>query len=106
MDEKMEQVKNIIRKAGYEIEKGIGSECEIFVSDENNTITCYVAPIFNSGMYEFSAAGSDEDAELTDYTYDFGDELDEKEIIGILKRAFRDEQNYIANGGEPLRRKG
>lgn len=82
--------REIIRAAGFKICKGIGSEWEFFVSDGKNAITCYELP---NGSFEAYSSNEETNGFKTS---------DEKEILALVKAAFEEEQNFIANGGESL----
>lgn len=93
-----EKIKEAIRKAGYNVKKGIGCAEESFVDDGKLAITCVLDPL----DHEFFAVSSDEDSaghscKVTK------DSFDEAEVLRAVKSAFEDEKNFLANGGEPLR---
>lgn len=69
----------MIQNAGFQIQKGIGSTNEFFVSDGKVAITCYVTP-----FVELEAYSSNEDSDRFSTS-------DENEILSIVKTAFEEE---------------
>ena len=73
----MEELKNIINEMGYLVSKGIGSDREIFVTDENgNSIACVL------GGNKLSTV-SNKDVENEEYPEYFTADINDKDDVII-----------------------